>query len=207
MSFSHWWIGFVVDDDSHRRLEPAFAAAAAAASLAPRAERALARWRADPTTFDEDATRFDAERAAEADAFVWAFNLPGFDALAADLLTIEGRLAGLLEEDAFFRMAAAPRFTPVSVVWRALGRERAERLPGRMGNLLVAADAVARAERATRLACDGLAAAQLLAEARRYCGGSVGDDALSEALTFLPEGLARAREAGRGFLALARAQI
>jgi len=43
--------------------------------------------------------------------------------------------------------------------------------------------------------------------ARRYCSGSVEDDALHETLDFQPDGLAGALERKRGFLALACPRI
>jgi hypothetical protein len=47
----------------------------------------------------------------------------------------------------------------------------------------------------------------LLEAARRYCDPGIDDDALRDAIHFLPDVLARARELRRGLLTLARSQI
>jgi hypothetical protein len=103
-------------------------------------------------------------------------------------------------------MTIAARHTPFSIVWHALGYERARLLPGQMGDMLLGPDEIAGAQ-GTRRAYVGTSPQDLLAAARRYCGSIVDDDTLREVLDFLPDGLARARQLKGGFLALARPQI
>jgi hypothetical protein len=95
----------------------------------------------------------------------------------------------------------------VDIVWYALGYERASQLPGRMGNLLLHPREIEEAREKTRRVYAATSPQDLLETARRYCGWSVPDDALRDVIGFLPNGLARASELQRGFLALARAQI
>jgi hypothetical protein len=59
----------------------------------------------------------------------------------------------------------------------------------------------------TRRAYAGTSPQDLLDAVRRYGSWHVDDDRLLEVLSFLPDGLARAAERQRGFLALARPQI
>lgn len=203
MSFDHWWMGFFVEESEHAWLAAEFASAAEQAML-DASEEALAAWRRSPGMFDQDAAMGDA-LAAEANRFIAAFNLPGFDALAARFAT-EGGYAEFAERR-FFRWVMAAQHTPVSILWRALGPERVDALPGRMGNMLIHPRDIAEAERVAHKAYEGAAPERLLDAARRYCGWSVADDQLREIIGFLPDGLAEARQRGQGLLALARAQI
>jgi hypothetical protein len=75
-------------------------------------------------------------------------------------------------------------------------------LPGQMGNMLLSPAEVEPALEATRRAFEVPPADHLLAVARRYCGLSVNDESLREALTFQPDGLAAAFEWNEGFFAL-----
>ena len=60
-----------------------------------------------------------------------------------------------------FRMAITARHTPVSIVWHALGYERACLLPGRMGNMLLRPSEVAAALEQTRRAYAGTSPQEL----------------------------------------------
>jgi hypothetical protein len=104
-------------------------------------------------------------------------------------------------------MAICARHTPVGILWHALGHERGSLLPGRMGNLLLHPREIADAREQTRRAYAAASTQDLLDAARRCCSWSVSDDTLREVIGFLPDGLARAAELRRGFLALARPQI
>jgi hypothetical protein len=201
VSFDHWWLGLLLDPGDVERIAPEFAAAEAAAILSPEATRALAAWRAQPTRFGRDA-------AGElVDAFIWAFNLPGFDALAERLCTDGDAYGNLLAPERVFRFAMIARHTPVSIVWQALGDARAAQLPGRMGNLLLRPAEVAGALAAVERAYDGLPERAMLDAATAYCGVDASGNELSDVIGFLPEGLARAAAEGKGFLSLARAQV
>jgi hypothetical protein len=205
MSFDHWWASFFVDEREHERFKPAFSAAAEKAILTLRARQALESQRDDPSAFDQSQTNHDA--AAAADAFIWAFNLPGFDRLAEEVLTQKGAFADFDAEKHHFRFVIAARHTPVSIVWRALGYDKAVLLPGLMGNMLLSPREIDAALEKVRRAHAGSAPQARVDAARAYCGWSVDDDTLQAALSFLPEGLARAKERNSGFLALARPQI
>jgi hypothetical protein len=109
VSFDHWWIGFIVDDSACERLRPHFAAAGARAVLSAAAQQALLAWRNRPSDFEEDAFIRRPEVVAEANAFIAAFNLPGFSELAREILTQDGRFADLATEQHLFRMAIAAR--------------------------------------------------------------------------------------------------
>ena len=86
-------------------------------------------------------------------------------------------------------MASTASHPPVVMVWHALGFERAKGLPGQIGHMLLSPDEVEGALEATRRAFDGPPPDHLLALARRYCGRSVADESLRDALTFQPDGL------------------
>jgi hypothetical protein len=207
MSFDHWWIGFFVDNRTYEQLKPHFVAAVEQAVLSSEAQQALLAWQHRPSDFEEDAFMRMPEAVAGANAFIAAFNLPGFNELAHEILTQDGPYSNLATEQHLFRMAIAARHTPVSIVWHALGYERAKQLPGQMGNMLLRPDEIADAQEAIRHAYAGTSPQNLLAAARRYCGSSVDDDTLGEVIGFLPDGLSRAWQNGTGFVALARPQI
>jgi hypothetical protein len=202
VSVNYWWIGFFVDEAMHARIKPHFDAATAKSALSAEAQQAIAAWCERPTGFEETAPSPAREKADRTNAFLKAFNLTGFVALARQLLAQDGTLACLLNEQRLFRMASTARHPPVSMVWHALGFERAKGLPGQMGNTLLSPTEVEAALEATRRAFEGPPADQLLAVARRYCGLSVNDESLREALTFQPDGLAAALEWNEGFFAL-----
>ena len=167
---------------------------------------ALEAWRQRPTDF-EQAAAISQDGAARANAFIWAFNLSGFDQLAEQMVTQSKTFAAFALEDHLFRMTVCARHTPASIVWHALGHARADLLPGQMGNLLLRANQIAPALETTQQAYAGTSPQDLLDRARNFCGWSVDDGVLREVLGFLPDGLAHAQERGRGFLALGRPQI
>jgi hypothetical protein len=198
----YWWFGCFIDERKHDQIQPHFAAAAANAVLSQQSRQAIAAWRACPSDFEQEAFITRPEVADQTNAFIAAFNLAGFVALTRQILTQEGRLADILAEQSSFRMAITARHTPVSIVWHALGYERASRLPCQMGNLLLRPSEVEEALEKTRRAYAGTAPSDLLEAGRRYCSTSVGDDALHETLDFQPDGLAEALKRKCGFLAL-----
>jgi hypothetical protein len=202
LSVNYWWIGFFVDEAMHARIKPHFDAATAKSALSAEAQQAIASWCERPSGYEETAPGPTREKAERTNAFLSAFNPSGFVALARQLLAHDGALADLLAEQKLFRMASTARHPPVSMVWHALGFERAKGLPGQMGNMLLSPAEVEPALEATRRAFEGPPADHLLAVARRYCGLSVNDESLREALTFQPDGLAAAFEWNEGFFAL-----
>ena len=206
IAFDHWWIAAFVDDVHCDLFEAEFAKAAESAVLSAKSQAALEAWRKRPSDFEQNAV-IDDEIAARAHDFIWAFNLPGFDQLAAQFLTQRGRFSDFLAEETLFRMLTMARTTPVSILWHALGDQRASLLPGQMGNLLLRPDQIDEAAEMTRRAYAGATTETLLDAARRYCSTNVADDVLMEVLSFLPDGLARAKERQLGFLSLARPQI
>jgi hypothetical protein len=207
MSFDHWWIGLFVDEAGYKRLKPAFAAAAEQAVLSPQSEQAIAAWRKHPSDFDQGAAPRSPEAEDEPHRFIWAFNLPGFVELAGQFCVNGGTFTEFLVEEEFFQMATCARRTPVSILWQGLGYQRASQLPGLMGNLLLHPGEIEDAREKTRRAHAGTSPQDLLDAARRHGSWHVDDDRLLEVLSFLPDGLARAAERQRGFLALARPQI
>jgi len=202
VSVDYWWIGLFVDQRMHARLEPHFATAAAKSCLSPEAERVIAAWREQPSDYEEAARVATAETRNKVNAFLKTFNRSGFVALGRQLLSRNGALADLMSGPGIFRMATISRHPPVSIVWHALGFERAKELPGQMGNMLLHPAQVEAALEATRRAYAGPSPDDLFAAAKRYCGASVDDWPLRGALSFQPEGLEAALERDEGFFAL-----
>jgi hypothetical protein len=210
MGFHHWWWGFFTDENEYTRLLPYFTEAAKKAVLSPKSQQAFDAWRRRPSDFEQDA--LTEETAAQINAFIWAFNLPGFNELAYDLLAVRSRTpgfdAGFDIEARFFRWASTAKNTPVSIIWHALGYERASLLPGRMGNMLLHPREIADAKERVCRAYAGTSPQNLLDAAKCYCDRDVSDERLRhDVISFLPDGLARAEELRLGFLALARPQI
>jgi hypothetical protein len=206
MSFDHWWIGLFIDASECALLKPYFYEAAKKAILSADSQRAIEAWRHHPADFEQEATITEAA-AAEAHAFIWAFNLPGFDALAKEFLTRNGKFTEFVSEARSSRIVMASRHTPVSILWHALGYERASLLPGQMGNMLLHPNDVTAANEKIHLAFAGTSPQDLIDRAKRYCGLSVSGDTIQDILSFLPDALSHARKFRLGFLALARPQI
>jgi hypothetical protein len=203
----YWWFGFFVDERMYNLVQPHFAAAAAKTTLSPESRHAIAAWRVNPSDFEQEGFISRPETADQTNAFIRAFNLAGFVELTTDIVTGNGPVTEILNERSRFRMAITPRHTSVSIVWHALGYRRASLLPGLMGNVLLRPDEVEQALETARSAYAGTSPQDLLDAARRYCSGSVGDDALRETLNFLPDGLDAAMRWKSGFLTLACPRI
>src|SRR5262249_2659237 len=118
MSFDHWWFGVLLEPADHARIAPGFAAALEEAVLSPQAKRALDAWR--PRTADFTRAGQSARHVEVVNAFIWAFNLPGFEEFAEEVFTDDALRVDLLDEQKLFRFAMIPRNTPVSIVWHAL---------------------------------------------------------------------------------------
>jgi hypothetical protein len=203
----YWWFGFFVDERIYNLAQPHFAAAAKKTALSRQSRHAIAAWRVNPSDFEQEAFISRPETADQTNAFIRAFNLAGFVELTTDIVTGNGPLTEILNEQSLFRMAITARHTSVSIVWHALGYRRAHLLPGLMGNMLLRPDEVEEALEKARSAYAGTSPQDLLDAARRYCSGSVGDEELRQTLNFLPEGLAAAMQRKSGFLTLACPRI
>lgn len=132
----------------------------------------------------------------------------GFDELALRFLGRDGDRSRFLEDGHLFRFVSTRQITPMSVVWQALGADRALMLPGQMGNLLLGPAEVAASRDQVSEAYAGLTTDVLFERALRYCAPSVFlEEDLRDAITFLPDGLRQARERGKGFLSLARTRF
>ena len=202
MSFDYYWLGRFIDASEHAHIQPLFLAAAAKSRLSAAAQQAIADWRAHPSDYEEDALRHaSSELIARFNAFCRAFTLPGFMELFEHVAADDG-----LNEQTCFSLLATARHPTVSVLWHALGFERAQALPGQMGNLLLHPKDVEAALEATRRAFAGTSGEDLLAAARRFCSSSVFDGPLREVLNFLPDGLEAALARKAGFVAVARPQ-
>ena len=207
MSFDHWWLGLMLSESECARVADAFAAAAAKAILSEPSRAALRAWRDNPIDFEAASIDRNPNLAAPANAFIWAFNLPGFAELTARFVTQDGDFSDLLTEAHVFRFETTARLTPVSIVWHALGYERATLLPGQMGNVLLRPEDVARAQERIQRAFEGTTPSALLAAARNYGGPSLDDEVLKNTLCFLSDGCFEAARRKMGFLALACSQI
>jgi hypothetical protein len=209
LSFDYYWIGRFIDASEHARIAPHFAAAAAKSELSLEAQQAIADWRAHPSDYEEDAWHeaTPQEQVERVRAFLRAFNLLGFVELSVELITMNGAFSDMELNEQNARMTITASHPTVSILWHALGFERAKALPGQMGNLLLHPKDVEAALEATRRAFAGMSRESLLAAARRFCSSSVFDGPLREVLNFLPDGLETALARKAGFLALARPQI
>lgn len=210
MSVDYWWIGCFIDERMHARLQPFFIAASTKSALSAEARQAIASWRTDPRRYEE--VGFDGrplltgewgdEVGDQINAFLSAFNRAGFMELARQLILESGDLPDVVTEQNLFRMAITARHPPLSIVWHALGFERAVALPGQMGNMLLLPSEVDAALMMTRRAYSGLSPGELFEVGKRFCGFSVGDESLRETLYFLPEGLEQAEARKCGFFAV-----
>jgi hypothetical protein len=205
MSISNWWIGYLLTEEDHARILPRFEAARllAAPSHAVHAP-AIEAWKANPEKFEDRRENHTAQAGEAINAFIDAFRLPGYDALMKAFAMKGGGLEDLSREDVVFRFASLPSNPPVAVLWHALGFERARALPGNMGNLLVHPRDVPRAFEEVSAAYLGLDVANAVERGHSFCRTRVHSrEDVEEVVTFLPDGLRRAAELGKGFCAVA----
>ena len=206
MSVSHWWFSFLVDEAEHARLLPAFKAAVAA-PISEERQRGIEAWRQNPASFESLAPLRGGVNPRIND-FLWAFNLPGIAEFSERFFFSGGDFSSFLSEERCFRFVSIARNPPVAVLWHALGYERARSRPGTMGNLLVAPADLGDAEAAVSRAYEGASDRELLTRAVRFCEGNIhSQDQVNDAITHLPDLLARARDQHRGILAFGRSEL
>ena len=204
MSFDYYWFSCLLDDAAHERFEPRFLEAKQRARLSTESQRALDSWESDLSQFDGGHS-LSAEASRLIHPVMQAFNLPGFDDLGKAF--VSGDLSDYMSEETSFRFIILKRGAPASVLWRALGFDRARVLPGLFGNLLLAAHEVEPALAQVRRAYAGTSIDELVRLSLPMVADSNTESDVREILTMLPEGLERAHELGQGFLAVARPQV
>jgi hypothetical protein len=204
VSFDYYWFSCLLDDAAHARFAPRFLEAKQRARLSAESQRALDSWERAPSQFD-DGHSLGAEASRLIQPVIQAFTLPGFDDLGKAF--VSGDLSDYLSEETSFRFIILRRGAPVWVLWRALGFKRARALPGRFGNLLLAAHEVEPALAQVRQAYEGTSIDALVRVSLPMVADSHAESDVREILTMLPEGLERAHELGQGFLAVARPQV
>jgi hypothetical protein len=201
MSVHHWWVGILLDEAEYARVQARFQEAAQQAVADAAAQSVLATWKSRPSDFDHGGVEEPVAGGEQVNSFISAFNLPAFREFGLRFVKPQGQFWDFVAEDRFFRFVSVRKCTPVSVVWQVLGPERALRLPGDMGNLLLRPAEVPATLENVENAYGGTTSRGLFERAMRYCGASgMIEKSLEEAITFLPDGLLQARDAGKGFL-------
>lgn len=205
MSFNHLWFSCLLSQADEQYFQPMFAEAQKKAILSSQSEEALQYWQSnlDRFTIDWLLSVSLEERKIHGEwynRFVWAFNLPGYTELAAEI-------ASFLSEETCFRYISIGGCSPVAVLWQAIGRERALLLPGTMGNVFLTAKQIASAAAQTKNALRDLAMNEAVTRGVALVGESDSEDSVRSIITHFPEGLQRAIDTGRGFMALARPQL
>jgi hypothetical protein len=205
MSIDHLWIGYLLTEEDHARVLPRFEVARLLAAPAHAIHvAAIEAWKANPEKFEDRQENWGKQAGEAIDAFIWAFCLPGYDALMKAFTNKGGGLDDLSREDVVVRFTMTATFPPVAVLWHALGFERASALPGDRGNLLVHPRDVPRVLEEVTAAYRGLDIAVAVARAHNFCRSRVHSrENVEEVVTFLPDGLGRAAELGKGFCAVA----
>jgi hypothetical protein len=200
LGVDYWWFGFLIAEDDHAKLLAPFEAACREAQRSRALHvPAIDAWRANPETF-EDGVRTDNHAV---NAFQAAFLSPGFEALMRSLVMKGGALTDLALEEVVFRFTRISRSPPVSVLWHALGFDRARALPGHMGNLLVHPRDAARISNEIDAVYRGLDLEAAVERGYRFCSGSESStDPIRDVVTLLPDGLRRAAETAKGFFAI-----
>jgi hypothetical protein len=206
MSVSHWWVSFLIDETEYAGFLPPFKTALTA-PVPEEGPRGIDLWRADPASF-ESLAFLRGVKNEHVNDFLWAFNLPGFGEFSKELFFRGGPFSSYLREERLFRFVSIARNPPVAVLWHALGYERARLLPGTMGNLLLAPGDVADAASAVSRAYDGTSAEELLVRGVRFCEADIhSPEQVKNAITHLPELLARASDERKGVLTFARSEL
>ena len=206
MSVRHWWISFLIDEAEYARFLTPFETARAC-PVPEEGTRGIDLWRADPESF-ESLAFLRGVKNEHVNDFLWAFNLPGFREFSKNFLLQSGPFGSYVREERVFRFVSLARNPPVAVLWHALGYERARALPGTRGNLLVAPGELEDAKTAVSRAYEDSSAEELVTRGVRFCEADIySPDQVREAITHLPELLARASGEGKGVLAFACSEL
>jgi hypothetical protein len=145
--FFHW-VFFAVDEVAFAQLESDFERACAV-PLPEDTARALDAWRTDYQRF---ATRVRSDGALYAD-FLGAFHLAPFEFVAKRLMDDRAYPAVVLERDNLpIDWRGTAKHPAPAVLWSVLDAERADSIPGVLGNLLIPQRGVAQALDAVRKA-------------------------------------------------------
>lgn len=205
MSFDHLWFSCLLDTADEQRFQPLFALAEKQTVITPEIEETLRYWQEFPERFS---TRWSDSVSIEErkqhgewyNRFVWAFNLPAYTDLGEEV-------AGFLSEETCFRYISISRCSPGAILWHAIGHERGLALPGTMGNMFFSAQHVAIALAQTDNAMKGLELGEAIQRGLELAGHSNDETDIIDVITHIPEGLRRAQEERKGFMAIARPQL
>jgi hypothetical protein len=207
MSVCYYWFACFLDARAHERVLPDFQAAQRASGLSDQARHALEAWRADPTRFAHRVEHYDPAWGEAFNAFIAAFNVPGFLELAHQFCRAEGKFGDYLSEDTVFRFVILRRCTPCAALWQALGPERAAQLPGVLGNLLLDPSEVKPALAQVESVYAAYSTDELVEQALPLVDHSNEAKTLEETITLMPEALRRAHAVQRGLLILSCPQL
>lgn len=205
MSFDFWWVLGFVKPEEDGLLRPYFDRALGDADFNDRADAILAKWRADP-----DCVVFSNDTYDDYAAFCYAFLPPdlGFHVVGTGDCTFE------VGEESVFKFLIFGGHSPCCILWGVLGADRAEKLPGIRGNLLLRPEEVGPALDATEAVLRDLPEdAELLRRADDFLGykrGRLADyegKAILEIARALPETLAEAKRRNLGAFAIGMTQL
>lgn len=116
-------------------------------------------------------------------------------------------MANFLNAETCYRFISVRRCTPGALLWHAIGCERASRMPGIFGNVFLTAGQVADALKQAEAALAGLVLEDALARGCALAGHSNDRPLGREVIGHLPDGLRRALELRKGFMAIGLAQL
>jgi hypothetical protein len=192
MGASQWWLGCYVSDSEYDEILPEFKKAEAKAVLSNEAIAGIELWKQN----QENPEWLDNRSSND---FLCAFDLPGFREFGESELF----LSKVTEENTH-RFIIVNVFTPVSILWYALGYKNSKRLPGKMGNFIVRSTEVENTLKLINEIFDSLDQEELVSKAMKYAGSRTDKERVKEIITMLPDGLEKALEKKTGIIFLAR---
>ena len=176
-------------------IHPLFNEALKTSYLSPESQSTLEKWHLDPQCVVHRELSKGGWNTLDVNAFIWAFSLEGFLEFAIKLyaMTEEGILP--LDDRNNFAFYMFSRCSPVSILYFALGPERAALLPGFMGNMLLSPKEVSQALHSVNVVFENFDIDQGVKKALQYYGsGHTSASAIREILETLPIGLKLAKE-------------
>jgi hypothetical protein len=202
MGVSHYWFNCLLSNSEYDQILPFYKKAESEAILSAEAERRINFWKKNQDNID-----WFSPDGAQWNDFLCVFDLPGFKELASCLITSEVPFTGILREETVPRFIILNRNTPVSVLWYAMGCEAADKLPGKMGNLLVHSSEVKSTLKKIKDIFNNLNTNELLRKAQSYLVSDVDEEKMLEIITMLPDGLEKALRSKTGIVFLACVQL
>ncbi|MDQ3109859.1 MAG: hypothetical protein M3R17_08180 [Bacteroidota bacterium] len=202
MGVSHYWFSCFVSDSEYQEILPSFERAESNAILSKKSEMGIEFWKRNQANVD-----WYGPDGKVWNDFLCAFDLAGYKELTTSICKSGEMFGNFLNEQNVHRFIIINNYTPVSILWYALGFESSNRLPGKMGNLLVHSTEVNKLLKEVDEIFSKRKQEDLISKAKSYVEQAADEKLILEVITMMQKGLEKAVEKGKGIFFLASAQL